>query len=125
MSWQIIRKRIGRAGSLKQRTGRQREWDRLYGEDQWAVGYRVDGQFLLQEDAWESIYYRSYEVYPQSSLSLASSWKKDIIWYMIFRGFVAARTSRTTVVTGGLSTGSKDQHFRIKSQRGSLSGNDG
>lgn len=61
MNWQIVRKRIGRAGGLKQRTGRQREWDRLYGESQWAVGYRIDGQFLLQEDAWESIYYLSYE----------------------------------------------------------------
>jgi hypothetical protein len=61
MSWHIARKRIGRAGGLKQRTGRQREWDRLYGEGLWAVGYLINGQFVLQEDAWETIYYHSYE----------------------------------------------------------------
>src|SRR6202041_2528816 len=51
----------GRAGGLKQRTARQREWDQKYGDGQWAVGYVVDGAFVLQEDALESIYNRSYE----------------------------------------------------------------
>ena len=31
MSWQVVKRRIGRAGSEKQRAARQREWDRKYG----------------------------------------------------------------------------------------------
>src|SRR5271163_2253199 len=61
MPWKVVERKIGRAGGLKQRTARQREWDRKYGEGQWAVGYVVDGAFVLQEDALESIYNRSYE----------------------------------------------------------------
>ena len=61
MPWNVVERKIGRAGGLKQRTARQREWDQKYGEDQWAVGYVVDGAFVLQEDALDSIYNRSYE----------------------------------------------------------------
>jgi hypothetical protein len=61
MVWVVVKRRIGRAGSIKQRTSRQREWDKEYGEGLWAIGYLIDGQFVLQEDALESIYYRSYE----------------------------------------------------------------
>jgi hypothetical protein len=46
---------------VKQRTARQREWDQRYGEGEWAVGYVIDGAFVLQDDALESIYYKSYE----------------------------------------------------------------
>lgn len=63
MPWRIIERKIGRAGSEKQRAGRQREWDRLHGPDQWAVGYVIDGDFVMQEEALESIYYRSYEAH--------------------------------------------------------------
>ncbi len=61
MPWKVVERRIGRAGGVKQRTARQREWDQQYGEGNWAVGYMVDGTFVLQEDAQESIYNRSYE----------------------------------------------------------------
>src|SRR3954464_8261264 len=61
MPWKVVERKIGRAGGTKQRTARQREWDQKYGEGQWAVGYVVDGLFVLQEDALESIYSRSYE----------------------------------------------------------------
>ncbi len=61
MPWQVVERKIGRAGGVKQRTARQREWDQKYGEGTWAVGYVLDGEFVLQEDALESIYYRSYE----------------------------------------------------------------
>lgn len=61
MPWKIVERKIGRAGGLKQRTARQREWDRKYGEDQWAVGYVLNGAFVLQEAALDSIYNRSYE----------------------------------------------------------------
>lgn len=61
MTWRVVQRNIGRAGGVKQRTGRQRAWDRTYGEGLWAVGYVIDGAFVLQEDALESIYYRSYE----------------------------------------------------------------
>jgi hypothetical protein len=63
MGWRIVERRIGRAGSSKQRAARQREWDRQYGADAWAVGYVIDGAFVLQEDALESVYYRSYEAH--------------------------------------------------------------
>ncbi len=61
MAWKVVERRIGRAGPLKQRTRRQREWNAKYGEGGWEVGYVVDGNFISQEEALESIYYRSYE----------------------------------------------------------------
>lgn len=61
MPWKVVERRIGRAGGLKQRTGRQLEWDRKYGKDNWMVGYVVDGEFIPQEVALETIYNRSYE----------------------------------------------------------------
>lgn len=60
MGWKVVERRIGRAGGLKERTARQREWDARYGEN-WAVGYVIDGAFVTQEDALESVYYKSYE----------------------------------------------------------------
>jgi hypothetical protein len=61
MTWRVIERRIGRAGGLKQRSERQREWDRKYGDGNWAVGYVIGGAFVTQDDALESIYYQSYE----------------------------------------------------------------
>src|SRR5258708_2178764 len=63
MPWNVVERKIGRAGSEKQRAARQREWDLQHGEDSWAVGYVIDGAFVLQEEALESIYYRSYEAH--------------------------------------------------------------
>ena len=60
MPWEVVERRIGRAGGPKQRAARQREWDRRHG-DQWAVGYLIDGEFVRQEHALETVYYRSYE----------------------------------------------------------------
>ncbi|MCA9176532.1 MAG: hypothetical protein KDB14_18720 [Planctomycetales bacterium] len=59
MGWQIVERRIGKAGGIKRRTARQREWDRKYGN--WAVGYLIDGEFVTQDEAIETVYYRSYE----------------------------------------------------------------
>jgi hypothetical protein len=61
MAWKVVERRIGKAGPLKQRTGRQLAWDSKYGEGNWEVGYMVDGNFITQEEALETIYYRSYE----------------------------------------------------------------
>lgn len=61
MPWKVVERKIGRAGGVKQRTARQREWDKKYGEANWSVGYMIDGSFVLQEEALESIYNRSYE----------------------------------------------------------------
>lgn len=58
MPWKIVQRKIGRAGGIRQRTERQREWDRRYGD--WAVGYVIGGEFITQEAAIESVYYRSY-----------------------------------------------------------------
>ncbi|HET6250371.1 MAG TPA: hypothetical protein VFE47_21975 [Tepidisphaeraceae bacterium] len=60
MGWRIVDRRIGRAGGIRQRTERQRQWDRQYGEDSWEVGYVINGQFVPQEQALESVYYKSY-----------------------------------------------------------------
>ncbi|MEM7182266.1 MAG: hypothetical protein AAF518_15230 [Spirochaetota bacterium] len=59
MSWKIVERKIGKAGNLKQRQKRQQEWDRKYGEN-WMIGYKLDGTFISQEDALDSIYYASY-----------------------------------------------------------------
>ena len=61
MAWKIINRKIGRAGGVKRRENQQHEWDCRYGEGNWAVGYVIEGEFVLQEDAIESVYYRSYE----------------------------------------------------------------
>lgn len=61
MGWRVVERRIGKAGGIKQREARQREWDRKYGEDNWAIGYMIDDEFVRQEDALESVYYKSYE----------------------------------------------------------------
>ena len=61
MPWKVVERKIGRAGGVKRRTARQRQWDQEYGDGNWAVGYVVDGAFVLQEDALESICNRSYE----------------------------------------------------------------
>ena len=63
MPWKVVERKIGRAGGVKQRTARQRDWDQKYGDGNWVVGYVIDGNFVLQEDALESIYNRSYEEY--------------------------------------------------------------
>ena len=60
MSWKIVERKIGRAGGQKQRTGKQREWDRKYGDGMWAVGYLIDGEFVEQDEALVSVYNRSY-----------------------------------------------------------------
>src|SRR5690349_18001385 len=63
MGWRVAERKIGRAGGEKQRAARQREWDRQYGTDAWAVGYVIGGEFTLQEEALETVYYRSYEAH--------------------------------------------------------------
>lgn len=63
MGWRVVERKIGRAGGERQRAARQREWDRQYGADAWAVGYVIDGAFVRQADALESVYYRSYEAH--------------------------------------------------------------
>ena len=60
MGWRVVERRIGRAGGVRQRTDRQRAWDREYGEGNWEVGYVIGGAFVPQEQAVESVYHRSY-----------------------------------------------------------------
>lgn len=63
MPWRVVERKIGRAGGAKQRAACQAAWDRLHGADAWAVGYVIDGEFVPQDDALESVYYRSYEAH--------------------------------------------------------------
>ena len=74
MPWKIVERKIGRAGSLKQRLHRQRQWDKKYGQDNWIIGYKIDGEFIDQEEAFHSIYYQSYvqhfEKYPKDLTEL-------------------------------------------------------
>mgnify|MGYP000170554909 CR=1 FL=1 len=67
MTWKIVERRLGQAGNLKQRKTRQKEWDRKYGEN-WMVGYIVNGEFIAQEEALNSIYYKSYEEHFENNL---------------------------------------------------------
>lgn len=60
MPWKIVERRIGRAGSIKQRLQRQQQWDKKYGRDNWLIGYVIHDEFMAQEDAFEQIYQRSY-----------------------------------------------------------------
>lgn len=60
MSWKIVERKIGKAGNLKQRQNKQRAWDKKY-EENWMIGYVVNGTFISQEDALEQIYYKSYQ----------------------------------------------------------------
>lgn len=60
MSWRIVDRRIGRAGGLRERTVRQREWDHKYGEGMWAIGYLIEGEFVEQEEAISIVYNPSY-----------------------------------------------------------------
>jgi hypothetical protein len=63
MPWSIVERRIGRAGGIKQRLARQRQWDRKYGDGMWMVGYHHEGEFITQEEAYETIYCASYEAH--------------------------------------------------------------
>ena len=63
MAWRVVERHIGRAGGLLERTRRQREWDRKYGEGNWEVGYVIGGPFVPQDEALEAIYYKSYAEY--------------------------------------------------------------
>lgn len=60
MAWRVVERRLGKAGPRKRREAQQWEWDRQYGEGCWEVGYVIEGQFVSQEDALETVYYRSY-----------------------------------------------------------------
>jgi len=62
MSWKIVERKIGKAGNLKQQQKRQSVWDKKYDEN-WMIGYIIDGVFISQEDALESVYYKSYELH--------------------------------------------------------------
>jgi len=79
MGWKVVERKIGKAGNLKQRQKRQSQWDKKYGEN-WMIGYVIDGDFISQEDALESIYYKSYELHfekhPEELKELISTAKK-------------------------------------------------
>ncbi len=62
MSWKIVERKIGKAGNLKQRQKRQSEWDKKY-DGNWMIGYVINDEFIFQEDALESIYYKSYQLH--------------------------------------------------------------
>jgi hypothetical protein len=59
-AWGLVEWRIGRAGALRQRTARRRQWDRKYGEGKGEVGHVIGGRFVPQEEARESAFCRGY-----------------------------------------------------------------
>ncbi len=63
MGWKVAMRRLGRAGGPKERNGRQREWDRKFGEGNWEIGYVIDGEFRTQDSVYESVYVESYRQY--------------------------------------------------------------
>jgi SAM-dependent methyltransferase len=68
MPWRVVERKIGRAGGLRQRTARQRDWDRRYGEDNWEVGYLIDGEFVTRAEALE---WADVTVFDNSPVQLA------------------------------------------------------
>lgn len=60
MTWKVAERKIGKAGNIKQQQKRQQEWNCKYGEN-WQIGYFINNEFVAQEDALETIYYKSYE----------------------------------------------------------------
>ena len=80
MTGRVVERKIGRAGGLRKRTSRQREWDGKYGEDDWEVGYLIEGEFVSQTEALESVYYRIYEehfaAHPEDLEGLLSTAKR-------------------------------------------------
>ena len=60
MAWKVVSRKIGQAGGIKERTARQRDWDKKYGDGLWEIGYVIDGEFVSQRDAEETVYYESY-----------------------------------------------------------------
>lgn len=60
MTWKVAERKIGKAGNIKQQQKRQQEWNRKYGEN-WHIGYFIHNEFIAQENALETIYYKSYE----------------------------------------------------------------
>lgn len=60
MTWKVAERKIGKAGNIKQQQKRQQDWNRKYGEN-WQIGYFINNEFVVQEDALEIIYYKSYE----------------------------------------------------------------
>ena len=63
MVWTVIKRRLGKAGGEKERLARQREWNRQYGEGHWDIGYVIEGEFVSQTLALESVYQKSYEIF--------------------------------------------------------------
>jgi hypothetical protein len=61
MAWKIVERRIGQAGSYKRRIAKQNDWDQKYGEGSWEIGYVLNQEFISQNDALETIYYKSYD----------------------------------------------------------------
>jgi len=80
MTWEIVERKIGRAGGQKQRLGRQQDWDRKYGDGMWAIGYVIEGEFVDQEEALDRVYYQSYvehfEKYPEDLDTLVATAKE-------------------------------------------------
>jgi hypothetical protein len=60
MPWNIQERKLGRAGDPRQRAARQREWDRKYGPDNWEIGFVLDGEFVRQDTAFQSVYCAGY-----------------------------------------------------------------
>lgn len=66
MGWKVVEKRIGKAGSPKQQLARHQQWDKKYGKDNWMIGYIIDDKFVTSEEAFDIIYYPSYELHFQN-----------------------------------------------------------
>lgn len=77
--WKVVERKIGKAGGFKKRRAKQLEWDKKYGTDNWEVGYVIDGEFVPQTTALDTIYYQSYvehfEAHPEDLLELIQTAK--------------------------------------------------
>lgn len=63
MAWKLEIRKLGQAGGLKERMARQRKWDHMYGAGSWEIGYVINGEFITQQEAEDTIYYESYKLH--------------------------------------------------------------
>jgi hypothetical protein len=66
MGWEIVERKIGKAGDRKNQQKNQSAWDKKYGEGAWMIGYMLNDEFVSQDEALESVYYKSYETHFQN-----------------------------------------------------------
>jgi hypothetical protein len=60
MTYTIVERNIGRAGTIAKSNEKKKAWDAKYGEGNWETGYELNGRFLTREEAIATVYFPAY-----------------------------------------------------------------